>query len=444
MQIFANNADSTLAAPVSNVALSIQVATGEGSKFPSPTGTDFFLMTLLKRLSGVEYQFEIVKCTARSGDILTVVRAQEGTTAQTYTTGDIASLRWTSAGAQLMVQRAGDTLTGALNGAAVVTLASAATVNIGAAASNNIAVTGTTTITAFDTIAAGAVRTVRFSGALTLTHNGTSLILPTGANITTTAGDTAEFLSLGSGNWQCLRYNFGSVVPTSRAGDTLTGALNDAAFATLASAATTNIGAATSNNVNITGTTTITAFDTVAAGARRLLKFAAALVLTHNGTSLILPGAANITTAAGDIAEFVSLGAGNWQCVDFTPAGKTGSGSAVYSVGPSFTGTPSVTEITLTDAATVAWDTSLGNVATVTLGGNRTFGAPTNLKAGAFYGLAVVQDGTGGRTGAWNSVFKFTAAAAPTLTTAAGGRDYFSFRSDGTNLYEQGRSQGVA
>jgi hypothetical protein len=98
------------------------------------------------------------------------------------------------------------TLAGAVNGAAPVSIASASTVNIGAAASNNITITGTTTITAFDSIAAGAERTVVFAAALTLTHSGTSLILPGAANITTVAGDTATFLSLGSGNWRCTSY----------------------------------------------------------------------------------------------------------------------------------------------------------------------------------------------------------------------------------------------
>lgn len=100
----------------------------------------------------------------------------------------------------------GGTLTSALNEAPAVTIASAATVNIGAAAANTINVTGTTTITAFDTIASGAVRRVIFAGILTLTHNVTSLILPTGSNITTAAGDVAEFVSLGSGNWKCIAY----------------------------------------------------------------------------------------------------------------------------------------------------------------------------------------------------------------------------------------------
>jgi hypothetical protein len=89
---------------------------------------------------------------------------------------------------------------------------------------------------------------------------------------------------------------------------------------------------------------------------------------------------------------------------------------------------------TLTDGTTINWDASLGRVATVTLGGNRTMAAPTNLKVGTYI-LYVVQDGTGGRTLTWNSAFKWTAAVAPPLTTTANARDIFSFVSDGTNLY---------
>jgi hypothetical protein len=100
--------------------------------------------------------------------------------------------------------------------------------------------------------------------------------------------------------------------------------------------------------------------------------------------------------------------------------------------------------IALTDAATVAWDTSTGQVATFTfVSTNRTMGAPTNLKNGAFYALAVIQN-SGSNTLTWNAVFKWAAGAAPTLSTAAGAKDYFTFRSDGTNLYQQGISQAVA
>ena len=100
--------------------------------------------------------------------------------------------------------------------------------------------------------------------------------------------------------------------------------------------------------------------------------------------------------------------------------------------------------LTLTDGATISWDTNSGQVATVTLAGSRTMNAPTNLQNGAFYALEVIQDGTGSRTLAFNTVFKFTGGVAPTLSTSASAKDYISFRSDGTNLYEQGRSLGVA
>jgi hypothetical protein len=100
--------------------------------------------------------------------------------------------------------------------------------------------------------------------------------------------------------------------------------------------------------------------------------------------------------------------------------------------------------ITLTDAATVAWDTTTGQVATFTfVSSNRTMGAPSSLVSGAFYALAVIQN-AGSNTLTWNSVFKWANGTAPTLSTAASAKDYFVFRSDGTNLYEQGRSQGVA
>ena len=89
---------------------------------------------------------------------------------------------------------------------------------------------------------------------------------------------------------------------------------------TVASATTTDLGAVTSNKVSITGTTTITGFGTVAAGVQRWGRFTGALTLTHNATSLILPGAANITTAAGDSFHAVSLGSGNWAVYSYQRA----------------------------------------------------------------------------------------------------------------------------
>lgn len=88
---------------------------------------------------------------------------------------------------------------------------------------------------------------------------------------------------------------------------------------TIASATTTDIGTKDAGSLTVSGTTTITGLGTVSAGIRKWLTFSGALTLTHNGTSLILPGGANITTVAGDVGCFESLGSGNWKCLSYTP-----------------------------------------------------------------------------------------------------------------------------
>lgn len=100
-------------------------------------------------------------------------------------------------------------------------------------------------------------------------------------------------------------------------------------------------------------------------------------------------------------------------------------------------------EQTLTDGATIDWNLSTEQVAKVTLAGNRTLNAPTNQQAGAFYSLAIIQDGTGSRTLTFNSAYKFTGAVAPVLTTTASAKDIIIFKSDGTNLLEVGRSLNI-
>lgn len=94
----------------------------------------------------------------------------------------------------------------------------------------------------------------------------------------------------------------------------------NAAGTSMASAAAVNLANATGVAVTITGTVTIAGFGTVGAGAVRVLTFAGILTLTYNATSLILPGAANITTAAGDSMTLRSLGSGNWACVGYQRA----------------------------------------------------------------------------------------------------------------------------
>jgi hypothetical protein len=137
----------------------------------------------------------------------------------------------------------------------------------------------------------------------------------------------------------------------------------------------------------------------------------------------------------------VNLGSGQ---VYKDASGNVGIGTSSPAAKLAVVGTGYSPTITITDGATLNWDTSLGQVAQVTLGGNRTFAAPTNLVNGGFYSLLIIQDGTGSRTISWNAVFDFAGGTAPTLSTAAGSKDLITWRSDGTNMLEVGRSLGVA
>lgn len=120
-----------------------------------------------------------------------------------------------------------------------------------------------------------------------------------------------------------------------------------------ASAATTDIGAQNSVAVEITGTTTITGFGTAYNGPR-FLRFTGILVLTHSAT-LSLPGAANITTAAGDtcIAYPNSAGTG-WNVVGFQRAASLTNGAAGAGANSDITSLSGVRTIQPITAAPVA------------------------------------------------------------------------------------------
>jgi len=153
---------------------------------------------------------------------------------------------------------------------------------------------------------------------LALANNADALNGGVNASLIIPKGYFAELTCDAAGNYYAL------VIPASLG------------IATLASAATTDLGTASSQVVSISGTTTITGLGSSApAGVVYTVQFAATLTLTYNAASLILPGAANIITAANDCAQFLSLGSGNWICIDYQKAngqpvaGASGSAPSV-------------------------------------------------------------------------------------------------------------------
>lgn len=154
------------------------------------------------------------------------------------------------------------------------------------------------------------------------------------------------------------------------------GVLTDVPEVSVVAATSTNIGAAPSSNLLVTGSTAITSFGTVAAGTVRHLRFSGAPLLSHNSISLILPSAANIQVAAGDCLEAESLGGGSWVVRSYTRA----NGMAVIS--PQV---PVVSVNGMTGAVTIADPTTAqvtAATAGLTLGGVGTYAFLAHLTSG--------------------------------------------------------------
>jgi hypothetical protein len=376
------------------------------------------------------------------------------------------------------------TLTGLVfgNGTAAMTAATAAQVVsvIGATfVTNATNATNAVSATTATNIAGGLSGSIPYQ-----TGAGATALLPSGTNgqvLTLTAGLPSWVSVAGTGTVTSIDVSGGTTGLTTSGGPvtgagtiTLAGTLaiaNGGTGATTDSAARTALGLGTmavqaASAVAITGgSINGTSLGATTAGSAKVttLDIASGLTLaTLAGTSgqvLTSAGAGFVptwtTAATGTVTSVAGTGTVNGLTLTgtVTSSGSLTLGGTLSLVSPPAIGTTTPAEVkvtvgwaantALTDAATVAWDTT-NQVATFTfVSTNRTFGAPTNLKNGAFYALAVIQNG-GSNTLTWNSVFKWAAGTAPTLSTAAGAKDYFTFRSDGTNLYQQGISQAVA
>jgi hypothetical protein len=171
---------------------------------------------------------------------------------------------------------------------------------------------------------------------------------------------------------------------------------------TLASAATTDIGAQNTVLLNITGTTTITSFGTNYNGPR-YVRFDGVLTLTHNATTLILPGGANITTAAGDSAIVVPNGtpANGWRVLGYQKAdGTTIATSKIQPISASVSGnalTISASSLTLDFRSTTLGSgtvtTVTGTPATLVISSGSTLGT-TNGAQSDIVVLAINNAGT--------------------------------------------------
>ena len=185
------------------------------------------------------------------------------------------------------------------------------------------------------------------------------------------------------------------------------------------------------NYMNCEGTTTITAF-VVATNRHFFLNFTGIMILTHNATDLDLPGAANITTAVGDVGEFFSTGANDVHCVNYTRADGTAIAGVTLAATQTWTGPQrgGVTDIG-SQSTTVTVDLTASNNHECELtGASVTFAAPTGLAlaaVGQCGSIFINQDSTGGRVASFNTAYQFPGAVAPTLSTGTSANDRLDY-----------------
>lgn len=104
-RLWANNIRTSLAGAISPTALTLPVQSGVGATLPNPNNSlgEYFDLTLQDQATGL--RIEIVAVTAVTGDVLTIVRGQQGTAAQSWYAGDTAFIPVTSGALTEMAQQ---------------------------------------------------------------------------------------------------------------------------------------------------------------------------------------------------------------------------------------------------------------------------------------------------------------------------------------------------
>lgn len=127
------------------------------------------------------------------------------------------------------------------------------------------------------------------------------------------------------------------------------------------------------------------------------------------------------------ITDF-QVASGNAPTVDFVSGVSQVSKTTISINGNLLDG-----EIPLTSGATVNTDASKGNNFRIVLGTNATLANPSNMLGGQTYQWRVKQDGTGGRTLAYGSKFKWASGTPPVLSTGANAEDMISCQYSATD-----------
>lgn len=320
---YTNNASADLATSINSSSTSIVVQSGSGAKFPALSSGDYFFATLIDSSNNIE----IVRVTARSNDTLTVVRAQDGTTARSYPAGSKIELRIVAAGLNSFAQLDDNqTFTGLVsfsqtingNAATATTLQTARTINgVSFDGSANINVNNVNALT-FNNGGAGAASGTTFNGgaAATISYNTIGAPSTTGDNATGTWGISV------SGSAGSVSGTSTAALPTGALGS---GTANSTTFLR---------GDRTWQSITMPSTD----FDGV--GSYALLYYAISNNVGGNGRSSYI---ARGTTIAGSSLRTNSRSASNNTVNNTGEAGASGASNNLFNNGTAFPTSNTVT-----------------------------------------------------------------------------------------------------
>ncbi len=374
-----NNASTTLASAISAVATTITVASSGGSLFPSLSAGDYFYATL----SDSSNNLEIVKVTAKVGDVMTVVRGQDGTTGTAYVGGDKFELRPTAAGLSISFDKSGDTITGP---SAIVVNSSSDALSI-------------------EQTGSGEALLVEANGSgnalhITQTGTGNALLVEDSSNPDSTpfVVDAEGTTIIGSTTSQNNSYRLQSV--GTNGGDLLTqrwAASTGGSFIRMQKSRGASVG--TAGAVSSGDSIATLSFDGDDGAA---FIQAATISAEVDGT----PGANDMpgrlvfsTTADGASSPIESMRINSAQRL-IVQKSSSGATAALTS-----------------SSASIAVDMNSANNFTHTTTENTTLANPTNMTAGQ-YGSIVITQGATARTMAFGSYWKFAGGTVPSLTAS--------------------------
>lgn len=333
--VASNFGNTTLAGSLTALSTSFTVYTGQGSRLPviNDGGTDNnqYTQITLQKTDGTKEIVNVVRhdtgsdsCTIGvPGTVVGSVsgRAQDGTSATTWAIGDVVSCRPT---ASLMEE--------AVNLGAKIDASDAKTAihdddTFGVSDSEASALTKKTTWANIKSLLTTLFNTLYLPLAGgTLTGNVT-----VNGHVTLGAGKTVIYEGTTDDAYELTVSGGEPTADRTQTHPDMSGTISvQARGSDIASAGTINLTTATGDIVDVTGTTAITAV-TLADGLERQVRFTGVLTLTH-GASLILPGADDISTEAGDVATFRGYASGVVRCTGYQRASGEAVVAPVFSV----------------------------------------------------------------------------------------------------------------